>query len=286
MTKKRVGYTGDTKEPNKYGRVCTYCHANDLPWYNCVISLRNNYTFDIPAVANALSQRHREIRQKEFICKPCHKQLKHGKYSNNVQNCLNSAMFGSSVNHEQDDKDNEHGSRTHNENNLTCDFPSNDTTQSITLTNYCLCSCCHKTDIPRSQCIIFKESNYHFDNTVVLEVLSNRFSIPTSKEYICKKCDIDLLGGKMPMNSAASWTRLTSNEPQQKCIHSNSVPTDKFLTIDKTKYGQNTIVSQMKEHDEQDIICNKCHNAILRESLVTCLTCGKIIKKCLYLNLI
>ena len=50
----------------------------------------------------------------------------------------------------------------------------------------------------------------------------------------------------MPTNSVASETRLTSNKPQQKCIHCNSVPTDKFLTFDKTKYGQNTIVSQMK----------------------------------------
>ena len=49
----------------------------------------------------------------------------------------------------------------------------------------------------------------------------------------------------MSANSVASWTRLTSNESQQKCICCNSVPTDKFLTFDKTKYGENTIVSQM-----------------------------------------
>ena len=70
----------------------------------------------------------------------------------------------------------------------------------------------------------------------------------------------------MPMNSFASQTRLTSNKPQQKCIHCNSVPTDKFLTFDNTRYGENTIVSQMKENDEQNIICNKCHNAICRVS--------------------
>ena len=35
---------------------------------NCAISLRNNYNLNIPAVANTLSKRHREIRQKEFIC--------------------------------------------------------------------------------------------------------------------------------------------------------------------------------------------------------------------------
>ena len=51
----------------------------------------------------------------------------------------------------------------------------------------------------------------------------------------------------MPMNSVATHIRLTSNEPPQKCIHCNTVPTDKFLTFDKTKYGQNTIVNQMKE---------------------------------------
>ena len=80
------------------------------------------------------------------------------------------------------------------------------------------------------------------------------------------------------MNSVVSWNRLTSNEPQQKCIRCNSVPTDKFLAFDKTKYGQNTIVSQMKENDKQNIICNKYLNAMLREFLVTCLTHEKTIK--------
>ena len=72
----------------------------------------------------------------------------------------------------------------------------------------------------------------------------------------------------MPVNSVASWTRIISLKQQQKCIHCNSVPTDKFLTFDKTKYGENTIVNQMTENDEQNIICNKCHKAILRESLL------------------
>ena len=35
----------------------------------------------------------------------------------------------------------------------------------------------------------------------------------------------------------------------------------------------------MKENDEKNIICNKCHNEICRESLVTCLTCMKTMKK-------
>ena len=83
----------------------------------------------------------------------------------------------------------------------------------------------------------------------------------------------------MPINSVASQIRLTSHKPQQKFIHCNSVPTDKFLAFDKTKYGENTFVNQMTENVDQNIICNKCHNAILRESLVTCLTYDKTMKK-------
>ena len=209
--------------------------------------------------------------------------MKDGKYSNNVQNCDHSDLFGSNLNHEQGSQDNLHESRTHNENSVTCDFPSLNMTQTTILTNYCLCTCCHKTDIPRSQCIIFKESKYNFGNAVVQEALSNRFSIPTSKEYICKKCDKHLLVEKMPINSIASWIRLISHKPQQKCIHCNSVPTDNFLAFDRTKYGENTIVNQMTENDEQNIIQNKCYNAIFREFLVTCLT-NKTMKKMLTLK--
>ena len=56
MTKKRVKESGEMKESKKYGCVCTCCHANDLPQYNCVIFVRQNYNLNIPAVANALSK--------------------------------------------------------------------------------------------------------------------------------------------------------------------------------------------------------------------------------------
>ena len=90
----------------------------------------------------------------------------------------------------------------------------------------------------------------------------------------------------MPTNSVATLTRLTSNKPQQQCIHCNRVPTDKFLTFDKTKCGQNTNVSQIKENDKQNMN-KRCHNAIVRKYLFTCLTCRNTMKKkCLHLNLI
>ena len=88
----------------------------------------------------------------------------------------------------------------------------------------------------------------------------------------------------MPTNSAASQRRLTSHKPQQKYFHCNSVPIDKFPAFNKTKYGENGIVSQMTENDEQKIICNKCQNIMLRQSLVTCLACDKTMKKMLTLK--
>ena len=78
--------------------------------------------------------------------------------------------------------------------------------------------------------------------------------------------------------------RSISHKQQQKCIHCHTVPTDNFLTFDKTKYGENTLVNNMTINGGQNIICNKCHNAILRESLVTCLTCDKTMKKMLTLK--
>ena len=110
-------------------------------------------------------------------------------------------MFRSNVNDDQNSQHNVQENIIHHENNILSNFPANYTSQSTTLTNYCLCTCCHKTDIPRSQCTIFKDSKYNYDNTVVVEALSHRFSVPTSKKYICKKWDKDLLQEIMPMNS-------------------------------------------------------------------------------------
>ena len=68
-------------------------------------------------------------------------------YSKKVQNCPNSDMFGSNVNDDCNSQHNVQEKGIHNENNIMSDFPANYTSQSTTLTNYCLCTCCHKTDI-------------------------------------------------------------------------------------------------------------------------------------------
>ena len=47
---------------------------------DCVIFLWQNYDFDNPVITAALSSHYREIRNKEFICKQCHEQLRRGIY--------------------------------------------------------------------------------------------------------------------------------------------------------------------------------------------------------------
>ena len=60
------------------------------------------------------------------------------------KNCPNSDMFGSNVNDDQNSLHNVPQKRIDNENNIIFDFPTNYTSQSTTLTNYCLCTCYHK----------------------------------------------------------------------------------------------------------------------------------------------
>ena len=56
MTKRRVHDSRNITESKKFGCVCTCCHRNDLPWYDCLIFVQQNYNLNTPTVANALSK--------------------------------------------------------------------------------------------------------------------------------------------------------------------------------------------------------------------------------------
>ena len=60
-----------------------------------------------------------KLDRKNSYVTPCHKEIKDSKYTKNVQNCPNSDMFGSNVNHDQHSQDNVEESRTHSANNIT-----------------------------------------------------------------------------------------------------------------------------------------------------------------------
>ena len=98
------------------------------------------------------------------------------------------------------------------------DLTSMDVGQNPAWTNHCFCTCCHKTDLPRSKCIIFKESRYNFTNTTVIEALSTRFSVPTSKEFICKQCDAALIVEKMPIYAVTVHTEQPQQTSKSVCL--------------------------------------------------------------------
>ena len=233
--------------------------------------MKYNYNLDNSNVADALSRRYREVRHKEFICKSCHTKLQHSHFSkvnsNDVDHSENVVVMNS------------------NDTTLSMEFhmTSHDFTQNPKYTNHCICTCCHKPDLPRSQCIIFKASRYNSDNSVISHALPNCFVVSTAKEFICKKCDESLLAEKMPFDAVGARCRL-QNTKQKICLYCKGTST-KSTFSDITAYGNNLLAPQIHENSmlhHDSVICEKCHNHILQESLLTCIICEKTVaKKCL-----
>ena len=61
-------------------------------------------------------------------------------------------------------------------------LPSNRYLQNPKVTNKCLCICCRKDDILRSQCVLFKESRYDVQNLTVKQALKKRMVLPVGQE--------------------------------------------------------------------------------------------------------
>ena len=147
-------------------------------------------------------------------------------------------------------------------------------TQNPQVTNRCLCTCCHKSDILRKQCVIFNIQRYNMSNQMVSQALSSRISIPTAKEFICKKCDKSLRFGQMPMDAEVSYNYKHLNKGTL-CISCKTETRGKAHIFDWAGYGENILADEIVPSDtlEENIICNKCHNKMLKESVVTCVVC-------------
>ena len=65
-------------------------------------------------------------------------------------------MFGSNVNDDHNSQHNVQEQRIHNENNIICDFPADYTSQSTTLTNYCLIYPDHSVSYSNNQSTIMR----------------------------------------------------------------------------------------------------------------------------------
>ena len=142
-------------------------------------------------------------------------------------------------------------------------------TQNPQVTNHC-----HKPDILRKQYVIFNIQRYNMSNQMVSQALSSRISIPTAKEFICKKCDKSLRFGKMPMDAEVSHNYKHLNKGTL-CISCKTETRHKTHIFDQAGYGENILADEIVPSDtlEENIICNKCHNKMLKESVVTCVVC-------------
>ena len=243
----------DTAESKtKHGCVCTCCHKKNIIRKNCVIFVKKNYDFKNDVIVHALENRYRERNNKEFICKPCHNKLKEGK----LQPTASDNQMSSSQ-------------QSHPPVSDVIQFPSNRYLQNPKVTNKCLCVCCRKDDIIRYQCVLFKESRYDLQNLTVKQALKERIFLPLGQEYICNNCDKSLKCGTLPIN-AVTFTALKD----LKCIFCRSIPTDRFCIFDKREYENNATAQIIVENPtDNNIVCNKCHETIMSESILNCVVC-------------
>ena len=134
---------GNVSDSNNYGCICTCCQGNTFQRHDCVIFLQHNYNFLISSVAKALSKRCKATKSKEFICKKCHSSLKMGNTPVvTFQKCGEPSRV----------HDNgvivDGGGEKNVKRNVKYEQVPIDVTQDPTITDQCICTCCHVTDIP------------------------------------------------------------------------------------------------------------------------------------------
>ena len=87
----------------------------------------------------------------------------------------------------------------------------------------------------------------------------------------------------MPVDAVDARCRL-QNSKQKICLYCKGISI-KSILFDITEYGNNLLVTQIHENSmlhHDSVICEKCHNTILQEFLLTCIIHENTVeKKCL-----
>ena len=84
------------------------------------------------------------------------------------------------------------------------------------------------------------------------------------------------------MPADAVHVRCRLQNTKQKICHYCKGISNKSILFDITKYGNNLLATQIHENSmlhHESVICDKCHNAILKESLLTCIICENTVAK-------
>ena len=155
--------------------------------------------------------------------------------------------------------------------------------QDPSLSNACVCTHCHETNILRTCCIVFKESRYNMTSDDVKQALSHRHCEPTAKEFVCRKWDKFLLKSSMPPYAVSSPTKPVKG---MRCLSCCRPPSGKMYFLDQIDYGDNPLAHEIMQKitgEAKEYVCSKCHDAILGSSLVPCIVCTcKVAKKILF----
>ena len=89
-----------------------------------------------------------------------------------------------------------------------------------------------------------------------------------------------MLAEKMPVYSVDARCRL-QNTKQKICLYCKGI-SNKSILFDITEYGNNLLNTQIHENSmlhHDSVICDKCHNAVLKESLLTYIICENTLAK-------
>ena len=136
--------------------------------------------------------------------------------------------------------------------------------------------CCHENNIPRSQCVVFKDSKYDMSSEFVQNTLSTRFAIASCKEYICRSCHNSLLLGKKHHKRPHKNQSVGHN-----CILCCSASDNKSRPFQLTTYGRNDMLADIlhgKNFLAGAIMCFRCHNKLIQNMFVSCCICKNVVK--------
>ena len=151
--------------------------------------------------------------------------------------------------------------------------------QDPSLSNVCVCTYCHETNIVRTCCILLKQSRYNMANDDVKQALAHRYCLPTAKEFVSRKCDKFLLNSFMPPQAVSSPAKLVKGMRRLSCCR---VPSGKMYFLYQIQYGDNSVaheVMQKRTGEAKAYVCCKSHDSILGSSLVLCLMCTQKVAK-------
>ena len=193
--------------------------------YKCVIFIKKNYDFTNKYVCGKLLNRYRERNNKEYICKDCHENLKHGvkkRDTKKICNNSNTLKHQSKIYPGVNEQDNEI---------ITELNESNELQKKMTT----ICICCENIIILQHNTLDFEQQKYPLKGKFP-RILQSRTIDMTMKKYICNSCDLLLRNGWFPVNILQN---------SLICFFCEEIPSKIFYIYDQNVYENNAFSKQL-----------------------------------------